>query len=358
MSYAFCFPKSLPSFTSQPTQIRVLSRNIRNFLDEELKLDLQGKHFLLAVSGGIDSLALLCLWIWLKPVYNFTLSVCHINHMLREESALEAKTIAALCEAWGIECFIQQVDVAKYAIEQKKGIEESARYQRYYYLEKYRNKCKAHWICLGHHLGDLQEDILMRLIRGSGWPALGGMAAIDGKRRILRPLLLQSKESLYNILQDVGLGFAHDKSNDEQSFLRNRLRHQVLPLLHAENPSFEQKAKELWRLASYDAIHWQKIIEQIFLDYGVNTINNNITLPKFLLKSCDKATRLRLYMHAIQLLIENNPHLKLGQARAQTLLDLDDALEQGRGNTVFEFSGHLEARLKQGSVTISCGILK
>ncbi len=353
MAYAFSFPQNIPAFTSQPTQTRVLSRNVRNFLDSELKLDLQGKHFLLAVSGGVDSLALLCLWIWLRPIYKHSLSVCHIDHMLRGESTLEAKTIAALCKAWDIECFIQQVDVAKCAAEQKKGLEEMARLQRYHYLEQYGKKCHASWICLAHHLGDLQEDILMRLMRGSGWPALGGMAAVDNKRHILRPLLLQDKNSLYNLLQHAGLGFAHDKSNDDDTFLRNRVRNNIMPLIQAENPSFEQKARELWRFANYDAQYWHGMMEQLFLHYNISIVNEAITLPADLLKSSDKATRLRLYMHAIQLLISNSIDIKMGQARAQTLLELDDAFEQGRGNITFELPGKITAYLKKGTVVIS-----
>ncbi len=348
MPYAFCFPDSLPSFTDQPTKTRVLSRNIRNFLDAELKIALEGKHFLLAVSGGIDSLALLCLWLWLRPIYKHSLSVCHINHMLREESPLEAKTIAALCEAWGVECFIQEVDVAKHAQEQKTGLEEMARMQRYIYLEHYRKKCHAHWICLAHHLGDLQEDILMRLIRGSGWPALGGMVAVDAKRHILRPLLLQEKSSLHELLQSVSLGFTHDKSNDDHTFLRNRLRHNILPLIQNENPSFAQKAMELWKFASYDASYWQNIVEDLFLKYEIAIQNNQIILPAKLLKLCEKSTRLRIYMHSIQLLINNTA--SSGQARAQTILNLDNAFEQGRGGTTFQLPGRIESTIQKDCI--------
>ncbi len=352
MCDAFNFPQILPDFTTQPTQTRVLSRNVRDFLDIDLKLDLHNKHFLLAVSGGVDSLAMLCLWLWLRPIYKHSLSVCYIDHMLRDESTCEAKTISSLCKAWDIECFIYKVDVAKCATQSKKGLEEMARIQRYKLLEQCRQECQAHWICLAHHLGDLQEDVLMRLMRGSGWPSLGGMVAVDEKRHILRPLLLQSKSSLYELLHHAKLGFAHDKSNDEDIFLRNRVRNTILPLIQSENPSFEQKIKELWYLASYDAKYWQNTVEQLFLQYQIDITDNKIMLPSALLKNSDKAIRLRLYMHAIQLLIVSIPSSRVGQARAQTLFELDEAFEQGRGNTTFELPGKLFAHLKSGCISI------
>ncbi len=342
MPLAFHFPSILPNFTDQPTSSRVLSRNVRNFMDKELKIDIRGQHFLLAVSGGVDSLALLCLWLWLRPIYGHTLSVCHIDHMLREESPLEAKTIANLCAAWGIEYFVHQTNIPKLAHEQKKGLEEMARIERYIHLENYRKKCQAHWICLGHHLGDLQEDILMRLMRGSGWPALGGMQALDKKRNILRPLLLQEQNQLTNLVKAAGIGHADDKSNCDTKYLRNRVRHNILPLIHAENPSFQQKAAELWQFASYDQEHWQDIVLKLFAQVKVD--ENAITLPAAMLNGLDKATRLRLYMHSISTLAK-------GQARANTLIELDNAWVQGRGNTTFQLPGNVEARLKKGAIT-------
>ncbi len=344
MSHAFDFPPNLPDFTSQPTKTRVLSRNVRDFLDKDIKIHIKNQHFLLAVSGGADSLALLCLWLWLRPIYGHTLSVCHIDHMLREESSIEANTVKTLCQAWGIECFVHKTHVKKLAKEQKVGLEEMARLERYTHLEHYRKVCKAQWICLAHHLGDLQEDILMRLMRGSGWPALGGMQAVDAKRHILRPLLLQNKTEFYALLDACRLGYAHDKSNDDTNYLRNRVRHNILPLIHAENPSFDQKAKELWTFAAHDAKHWQEFILELFAKYEVHLQENSITLPAVMLKNANKATRLRLYIQAIHLLGK-------GQARASTLLELDDAWEDARGNTFFQLAGGMEARLKKFAIT-------
>ncbi len=221
-----------------------------------------------------------------------------------------------------------------------------ARQERYTHLEHYRKKSNAKWICLAHHLDDLQEDILMRLMRGSGWPALGGMQAMDAKRRILRPLLLQEKQELYALLKCCELGYAQDESNYDTSYLRNRVRHNILPLIHAENPSFKQKTLELWKFAVYDNEHWQNTVLELFTKHEVTIQNNSITLSAAMLKSVNKATRLRLYMQAINLLNQ-------AQARANTLLELDNAWEEGRGNTTFQLANGLEAKLKKGSILFS-----
>ncbi len=345
---AFTFPLSPPAYEKQALATKELVRQVRHFLDDELSISLKGKHVLLAVSGGADSLALVCVLHWLRPIYNHSFSVLHIHHGLRVESTCEAFTVQALCEAWKIPCIIEKIDVAKEAQREKKGIEEMARQLRYELYAKHATSSQAAWICLGHHLGDVQEDVLMRLIRGAGWPALGGMTAYDQARQILRPLLMQKPEALQTLLQEAGLGWAEDASNADTVYLRNRVRHNILPLLQAENPVFPQKIQELWQFAQYDKEHWQRILEDIFKKHNICYQENTVTLPSAALQSADKATRLRLYHFALQHLQKHS--LCSTQARARTLLDLDAALIQGRGNTTFQLSGGVHALVKKGSV--------
>ncbi len=355
---AFSFPSSLAPFAKQPFATQELTRAVRKFLDEELQVEISGKHILLAVSGGADSLALLCLWQWLRPVYEHSISVLHVNHQLRPESEAEAHTLQALCKAWDIPCFIAQESVYDFAKLHKKGIEESARAVRYKLYEEYRQKCHAEWVCLGHHLRDVQEDVLMRLMRGAGWPALGGMTAIDSSRHILRPLLMQEPDQLRQLLVAANMGWAEDASNADTSYLRNRIRHTILPFFHAENPAFAQKISELWHFAHCDAEHWKCTLGKLFQDHNIQCQNDTITLPAKLLQQSDKATRLRAYMHALQCLKEGNNVTELyaeqwkkgGQARAQTLFKLDAALQKGRGDTTFELPGKISAYVKKGAV--------
>ncbi len=350
---AFQFPAHIPFFKEQSAQTKALARAVRLFLENDLHISLEKKHFLLAVSGGADSLSLLCIWQLLRPVYDFSFSVVHINHNLRPESTQEAQTVQELCAVWEIPCFISSVDIYAEAKKHKMGIEETARHTRYAIYEQYRLHCGAAWVCLGHHLRDVQEDVFMRLLRGAGWPALGGMVASDAQRRILRPLLMQEPEQLRLLLQHMGFTWVEDASNADTTYLRNRVRHTFLPLFQAENPSFPQKIAELWQLAQYDATHWQELVQSLCEQYDVCCTHGIVLLPAKLLQQNDKATRLRLYMHALHILQKDAHEGSVGQARAHTLFQLDTALQEGRGGITFQLPNHVVAHIKKGAVRFS-----
>ncbi len=349
---AFTFPAQLPPLKTQTLSTKELVRSASHFITQEMGLDFNNQHLLLAVSGGADSLALLCFWQWFSKIQNCSFSLLHINHGLRPESLQESQSIAELCKAWHIPYFIEERDVPRLAHENNTGFEEMARTIRYELYEIYRKKCDASWVCLGHHLQDVQEDVIMRLIRGSGWPALGGMVAQDAQRHILRPLLMQEPQALRTLLQSAGLSWAEDASNADVRFMRNRVRHTILPLLQAENPSFSKKTQELWHFAQYDADYWQLKLDNLCTTHNIRCENKTIILPAQLLKKIDKATRLRLYLLALSKLMQAAPQLA-GQAGAHTLFALDAALLEGRGNTIFQLPGSIHAYLKKGAVTFS-----
>ncbi len=347
---SFSFTSTPPTLDQQNKQAKGLWQNMRHFLQKDLNICLEHGHFLLAISGGADSLALLCLWQWLSDFKNISFSVLHINHGLRAESKAEAISMKNLCESWKIPCFIEELDVISLSREQKKGYEEMARQVRYELFEKYRIACNANWVCLGHHMQDLQEDIVMRMLRGAGWPALGGMVAKDEHRHILRPLLLSNPLHLRLLLKNSGLSWAEDASNTDLNYLRNRVRHTIIPLLQAENPNLEQKTEELWYMAKYDAMFWQQYLTKLCSQYNVHLHEQRVMLPSTLLQSIDKATRLRLYIYTIKLL-QSALNKASGQSRAKTLFLLDEAFIQGRGNTFFQLSGKIQASLKNNCIT-------
>ncbi len=348
------FPPSLPPLKTQERSTQELIRQIHNFIHEELEISLENTNFLLAVSGGADSLALLCIWQWFSDKYSCSFSVLHLNHGLRPESVQEAQYLHELCKAWHIPYYMEERNIPQLAKQFNMGFEEMARKVRYEIYEEYRIKTQAAWTCLGHHLHDVQEDLLMRLIRGTSWPALAGMVAKDTNRHILRPLLMQEPQHLQMLLHQVNLSYAKDNTNDDINYFRNRVRHTISPLLQAENPSFSNKIQDLWHMAQYDAAHWQETLQALCKTHHIHCQENRVLLPATLLKKIDKSTRLRLYMHAIQMLKAQNPHAQ-GQARARTLFALDHSLTQGHGNTLFQLPGKICAYLKKKSIIIFLG---
>ena len=333
---------ALPPYAALGPQAKNLCRSVRRFVQHDLAADLCGP-VLLAVSGGADSLALLILFHYLSPLWSADLHVTHVLHGLRPEGEAEARSVAELCSALGIACTGLHADVRTHAVSAGLGLEEAARELRYARLEEARQQCGARWICTGHQRGDLEEDILMRLSRGTGWPGLAGMRAVDARRRLLRPLLLTEPQDLRDLLTHVGVTWAEDQSNADTGYTRNRMRHVLLPLVHEENPAFGCAATLLWRLGQDDAEYWQGEVQRLCAEHGARFAEAEVVLPASLLATAPRALRLRVYMKAVH-------HLNAGQARAETLRQLDAALQEGRGGTVFQLPGKVTAHVRRGAV--------
>lgn len=349
------FPFTVPALGRLSPAHARLCLGIGRFCREELGLA-QGAHLLLALSGGADSTALAVLLFLLAPRLEWRLSALTIDHGLRPESADDARHARALCQWLGIPCRERSCDVAAAARTWGCGVEEAGRRLRYALLEEERDAVNADWIVLGHHAGDLSEDVLMRLTRGAGWPGLGGMPARDGGRRLLRPLLFTMPDTLRALLRQLGVGWREDASNASHAFRRNRLRHDVLPLLRRENPALERGNITLHRLAALDAAFWEETLARALAAHPWQEVRQNgapgLLLPRDLLEGLHPAARLRLYVRACRTLgrTTEEGNRTSGQPRASTLLKLDAALREGRGNTRFQLPGGVEGHLRAGSV--------
>ncbi|WP_353116482.1 tRNA lysidine(34) synthetase TilS [Nitratidesulfovibrio sp.] len=213
------------------------------------------------VSGGADSLCLLLVLRWLAPRLGLRLHAAVLDHGLRRESADEARAVAALCRRLGVPCRAERIDVAGHAAQERCGLEDAGRRARYAFFESERQRTGADWICTAHQADDLCEDVLLRLVRGTGWPGLGGMPAMDPARRILRPLLTTERRDIDAFLAELAVRPVRDPSNADPAYRRNRLRHQVLPLLRAENPALGEAVRSLWELARCDADYWTRQLD-------------------------------------------------------------------------------------------------
>jgi tRNA(Ile)-lysidine synthase len=196
-----------------------------------------GDKVLVAVSGGSDSIALLHLLKELVSELNITLHVFHLNHLLRGPAAeRDANFVRQLAAKWQIPITVLAYDVRAYAKRKKLSIEEGAREIRYQLLKETAEKINAQRIALGHQADDQIETFLMRLIRGTG---LLGLTAIPPVReRFIRPLIEVTKQEIEEYCQNQGLEYRIDASNEDLSFLRNRIRHVLIPQLIKYNPDF------------------------------------------------------------------------------------------------------------------------
>ena len=183
-----------------------------------------GETVLIAVSGGADSVALLHLLLELSPAWRLRLHVLHVDHQLRAESAADADFVRDLGARLGV-----PVDVARVAVDRRGSLEGSARAARYAALEACAARVGAERIAVGHTADDQAETVLMRLVQGAGVRGLAGIPPVRG--RIIRPLIEMRRSALETELRRAGLAWVDDRTNRDPKFLRNRIRHELLPLL-------------------------------------------------------------------------------------------------------------------------------
>ena len=194
-----------------------------------------GDRVICAVSGGGDSVALLYAMYLLSPKLNLTLEAAHFNHCLRgAESDADAQFVAAFCDRLDIPLHMGQGNVQP----GKKGLEAAARNARYGFLENLGGK-----IATAHTADDNAETVLMHLIRGTGLKGLGGIVPIRGN--IIRPMLTVTRQEVVAFLREQNLTWREDSSNAADVFFRNRLRHQLVPLMKEENPSLAQNLSDM-----------------------------------------------------------------------------------------------------------------
>lgn len=191
----------------------------------------KGQMVAAALSGGRDSVCLLSALKELQPKFGYRLSAVHINHGLRPEAGEEESLCRSLCRRWQIPLTVYRVDVKERMQSSGEGVEEAARSLRYQAFERLR----ADRIALAHHQQDQAETLLLHLLRGSGLTGLCGMQ----KKRLpyIRPMLDVSRAEIDAYIAARGLPYAEDASNQDTAFRRNRIRHELLPLLQqAYNP--------------------------------------------------------------------------------------------------------------------------
>jgi tRNA(Ile)-lysidine synthase len=202
-----------------------------------------------ALSGGADSVVLLHAIQRVARRAAVSVVAAHFDHALRPDSAGDARFCAALCARLKIRL---RTGIARGPSPRGGGPEEAARLARYSFLRRVAREEGASAIAVAHTLNDQAETVLMRLIRGAGAEGLSGMTVWDGE--LLRPLLDVSKSEINSYLDRVGLAHVEDATNVDRRFLRNRVRHDLLPLLRREfNPQIEETLARTARLLRDDA---------------------------------------------------------------------------------------------------------
>jgi tRNA(Ile)-lysidine synthase len=196
----------------------------------------EGDRMVVAVSGGADSICLLHLLRQMTTQRPLSLHVAHLNHQFRPEAEEEAAFVVSMAKRWDLPVTTSSQPVGALSKSLGLGKQEGARYLRYVFLKETAQAVGARWIATAHTADDQAETYLMRLLRGSGARGLASIPPVrDGM--ILRPLLSVTRAAIEAELRNHGLQWCEDPSNRSPVYLRNRIRHELLPMLASYNPN-------------------------------------------------------------------------------------------------------------------------
>ena len=210
----------------------VLEFDIKRILQRHHLVE-AGYPLIVAVSGGPDSMALLHILAFLRKELHYVPVAVYVDHGLRpDEARAEWECVRTAATVLDLESECIRVDTMELVRSKKLSMEHAARQLRYQALRSCARRCGASRIAVAHTADDQVEELLLRLLRGSGRKGLAGMRLQN--RDVIRPLLTTTKGLLLEYLEQHDIAFCHDSSNDDIRFLRNRIRHILLPLLEGD----------------------------------------------------------------------------------------------------------------------------
>jgi|TARA_B110000263_G_scaffold140426_1_gene121792 tRNA(Ile)-lysidine synthase len=215
-------------------KVNILNKTFIHFFEEN-NIDFLKNKFLLAVSGGVDSMVMFRLY----KKNKITFSVCTCDFNLRgKESSDDISFVRNFCKVNGVKFYTKKFYTKKYALDNKISVQMAARKLRYEWFDQLIKEYKYSYLSTAHHNDDNLETILLNFIKTTGYRGLSGIPSINNFT--IRPLLQTSKKSLKEYAINNNLDWREDKSNDDIKYQRNNLRKQVIPILKKINPSIEK----------------------------------------------------------------------------------------------------------------------
>lgn len=248
------------------------SSNIEPVIDKvhryirELGLICPGERIAVAVSGGADSVALQRVLQELRGELGIVLAVAHFNHRIRgPEADADEQFVRELAGRFDLEFYCESGDAPAWARDHKISLETAARELRHRWFAELLRLGKAEKIATAHTRNDQAETVLMRMIRGAGTRGLAAIAPWQKEKRLVRPLLAITRKEIEEYLGSIRQSWREDQSNRELHHTRNRVRHELLPLLEREyNPAVRQTLADLAEIAQAEEDYWEQQITGIF----------------------------------------------------------------------------------------------
>lgn len=256
-----------------------------------------GDHVLAAVSGGADSVALLCYLCEVRERLGLVVSCAHMEHGIRGEASIaDMAFVQALCAHKGVPFYGSRADVPGYARERRCGTEEAARMLRYAFLERTAEEVGAQHIALAHHAMDQAETVLLHAARGSD---IRGLCAMPYRRgRLIRPLLGEMPQDLRADLLARGQDWREDETNGDVAYARNRIRCEALSALLRAYPGAVQSLCRLAEAAQRDERYFEALLSRMNLSR--QTLVDGAALRTDELRVLDRALLGRLLVKELE----------------------------------------------------------
>lgn len=257
-----------------------------------------GDRVVVGFSGGADSMAMVDILTSL-PDFPLQIQLAHLNHQLRgEESDADEAFVRSVAENYALPIEISRVDIAAVAGHQGLSLEEAGREARRSFFLDVAGKRSAVAVALGHHRDDQAETVLMRLVRGAAGSGLAGMQPRLPGDIFVRPLLCLNRGEIDAYVRKGSLEFREDSSNSDSRFLRNRIRHELLPLLRSYNPEITERLNQTAQAVAADEVLLESVVESAYPQI-VATAGAGIRIDLEKLRHEPQAFRKRLYRKAL-----------------------------------------------------------
>lgn len=252
-----------------------------------------GDRIVVALSGGADSCALLLSLVSLAPTYHLTIFVAHFNHGLRGVFSDEDEAFCrSLAEKFGLIFKTQKMQNS--TVPKGYSPEDYFRQERYRFLDRVAMNLRANKIALGHHLQDQAETVLMNILRGSGLEGLKGILPMRDNRYI-RPLVEVSRSEIFDYLNKSGVEYRQDASNSNVMYLRNRVRHELIPLLKEKyNPAIEQNLSRMAGILRRDEEWINESVRETLASSWVQKTQDEVSLSVESFKTLHAAIAFRV----------------------------------------------------------------
>ena len=280
-----------------------------------------------------------------EGLIDFELIVVHINHMIREEATEDEQYVQNYCKNNDIKCYVKRIDVAKYANNNKIGLEEAGRIVRYEFFDEILRKENASKIAIAHNKNDKAETMIMNLLRGCGLAGLKGIEPIRDNKYI-RPILELNRDEIEEYCMQNKLNPKIDKTNFINDCTRNKIRNIVIPYIKEEfNPNIIENLNRLSKIISDEDLFMQKFTEKIYGEILLEKKDSQIILDLKQFNMQEKVIKKRIIIYSISKI--------LGMAQNIEMKNIEDLIKlcsNNIGNKYLKPNKNIKVSVNKGKV--------